>query len=101
VIRTNFASLFIAAIPLECARSRTEGLPLVRPSQPDFRTNIVFLSTDEISVLSLEAPTTPARWDTESGAYRGCVVYFIVGMTNCAPSRLAVGQREVTVLSRV
>jgi hypothetical protein len=27
--------------------------------------------------------------------------YFIVGITNCAPSRADVGQREVTVLSRV
>ena len=27
--------------------------------------------------------------------------YFIVGMTNCAPSRAAVGQRDVTVFSRV
>jgi hypothetical protein len=27
--------------------------------------------------------------------------HFIVGITNCAPSRAAVGQREVTVLSRV
>jgi len=27
--------------------------------------------------------------------------HFIVGMTNCAPSRADVGQREVTVLSRV
>jgi hypothetical protein len=27
--------------------------------------------------------------------------HFIVGITNCAPSRADVGQREVTVLSRV
>ena len=30
-----------------------------------------------------------------------CRHYFMVGMTNWAPSRAAVGQREVTVLSRV
>ena len=27
--------------------------------------------------------------------------HFIVGITNCAPSRAEVGQRDVTVLSRV
>jgi hypothetical protein len=27
--------------------------------------------------------------------------HFIVGITNCAPSRAVVGQREVTVLRRV
>jgi hypothetical protein len=30
-----------------------------------------------------------------------CPDYFMVGMTNCAPSRVAVGQREVTVFSLV
>lgn len=36
-----------------------------------------------------------------SGGPGTAASHFIVGITNCAPSRAAVGQREVTVLSRV
>lgn len=32
---------------------------------------------------------------------RAGIPYFMVGMTNSAPARMPVGQREVTVLSRV
>ncbi len=49
---------------------------------------------------------TELRPREESGVYSSggtvtAAIYFIVGITNCASSRAAVGQREVTVLSRV
>lgn len=36
-----------------------------------------------------------------SGGTFTAASHFIVGITNCAPSRAELGQREVTVLSRV
>ena len=105
------------AAPLHCwpprrGRCRSAPLPRIGNVQPLLRYPFPFIGaaggirTPDPQVRSLMLYPTElrprGRIDSSAAAMHAAERgYFIVGITNCAPSREAVGQRDVTVLRRV
>jgi hypothetical protein len=102
VNRTNLASLFIAAPP--CIGAVLDAWTCLERSGGILEQILYFHQSMKFSFYrcpdepASRAGSGPQTWLFGRASRAG---YFIVGMTNCALSRRAVGQREVTVLSRV